>query len=274
MCQYLWHRPLLRIWSLLTVLFQTDGGDINDIYLQLPYFIQNAARIENCVQTLAQTVAAQTTKITHIQQIVGSLVARITSLETNAASGSSSPDSARSWNMHGQSAGSTATGSLGSSDDNRNTRRRLDTSSSTADEHARSAVLLRFPCEQYHKGVTKWMNTLCEESSMPADNRPVTIHCKAGSTSVRLFFLNHEPNIKTLLSDIKLMASPLRLTVPFATSEQLSLSANLKQLKTEKLENNLHLFGESWLVSSKFSSLMEMTKVHSSSQRSTLAHIS
>ena len=98
---------------------------INEIYLQLPLFIQHAARIENCVQTLAQTVAAQTTKITNIDQIVGSLVARVTSLETNAASGSSSPDSARSWNMLGQSNGSTATGFLGShgpgsSDDNRN----------------------------------------------------------------------------------------------------------------------------------------------------------
>ena len=33
-----------------------------------------------CVQTLAQTVAAQSTKITNIEQIVGSLVARVTSL--------------------------------------------------------------------------------------------------------------------------------------------------------------------------------------------------
>ena len=33
--------------------------------------VQNAARIENCVQTLAQTVAAQSTKITNIEQIVG-----------------------------------------------------------------------------------------------------------------------------------------------------------------------------------------------------------
>ena len=95
--------------------------------------------------------------------------------------------------MLGQSTVSTATGSLGShgpesSDDNRNTRRRLDTSSSTVDEHARSAVLLRFPCEQYHKGITKWINTLWEETNMPADNRPVTIHCEAGSTSVRLVF--------------------------------------------------------------------------------------
>ena len=39
---------------------------INEIYLQLRLFIQNAARIENCVPTLAQTVAAQSTKITNI----------------------------------------------------------------------------------------------------------------------------------------------------------------------------------------------------------------
>ena len=77
-------------------------------------------------------------------------MARVTSLETNAASGSNSPDSARSWNMLGQSNGSTATGSLGShspgsSDDKKNTRRRLDTFSSPEDEHAQSAALLRFP---------------------------------------------------------------------------------------------------------------------------------
>ena len=53
---------------------------INEIYLQLPLFMQIAAR----------TVAAQTTKITNTEQVVGSLVARVTSLETNAASGSSS----------------------------------------------------------------------------------------------------------------------------------------------------------------------------------------
>ena len=58
----------------------TMEAKINEIYLQLPLFIQNAAMIENCVQTLAQTVAAQTTKITNIEQIVVSLVARVTSL--------------------------------------------------------------------------------------------------------------------------------------------------------------------------------------------------
>ena len=40
---------------------------------------------------LSQTVAAQTTKITSIERIVGSLLARVTTLETVAASGSSGP---------------------------------------------------------------------------------------------------------------------------------------------------------------------------------------
>ena len=68
------------------------------------------------------------------------------------------------------------------------TRRRLDISSSPADEHARSAVLLRFPCEQYHIEITKWINTLWERSNIPAHNKPVTVHCKAGSVSARLVF--------------------------------------------------------------------------------------
>ena len=42
-------------------------------------------------------------------------------------------------------------------------------------------------------------------------------------------------------------------------------------MKTERLENNLRHCGENWLTNSKFSSLMEMAKVHSSSQRLMLA---
>ena len=41
---------------------------------------------------------------------------------------------------------------------------------------------------QYHTGIRKWINTLWERSNIPADNRPVTIHCKAGSISVSLVF--------------------------------------------------------------------------------------
>ena len=188
---------------------------INEIYLQLPLVMQNAARIENCVQTLAQTVAAQTTKITSIEQLVGSFVARVTSLETNAAYGSSSPDSARSWNMLGQRNGSKATGSLvshgpGSCDDSRNTRRRLDTFSSPEGEHARSAVLLRFPCEQYRTGITIWIDNLWENpTSQPTTNlsqfSAKQVPCRPDS------YLKQEPNVRTFWPDFQKMVSPCEI---------------------------------------------------------------
>ena len=92
----------------------------------------------------------------------------------------------------------------------RNTRRRLDTFSSPEDEHARSAVLLRFPCEQYHTGTTKLINTLWERCNIVADDKLVRIHGKAVSVSVGLFFLKKkkEPNVKTLLLDTRTTVSP------------------------------------------------------------------
>ena len=49
----------------------------NEIHLQLPLFLQNTSRIENCVQMLSQTAPPD------IKQIYGRFVARVTSLETN-----------------------------------------------------------------------------------------------------------------------------------------------------------------------------------------------
>ena len=167
----------------------TRKEKINEMFVQIAKLLllmQSVSRFENCVQTLPQTVASY-------EQMVSSLAARVTTLETNATSVSSGSGSARSWKELGHTDGATATGSLGShgprsSDDNRNTRRKLDTFSSPEDEQARSAVLLRFPCEQYHKGITKWIDKFWEESNMPAYNKPVRIHCEAGSVSVRLVF--------------------------------------------------------------------------------------
>ena len=121
-------------------------------------------------------------------RISSTLTARMCKFETYTASASNVSGSARSWPTLEQVDGSTAAGSHGpgSSDDNRNTRRRLDTLSSPKDEQPRSAVLLRFLCEQYHKGITKWIDNPWEESNMPACNKLVRIHCKAGSVSVRL----------------------------------------------------------------------------------------
>ena len=104
----------------------------------------------------------------------------------------------------------------GSSDDNRNTRRRLDTFSSPEDEHARSAVLLRFPCEQYHTGITNWINNLWEKSNIPAYNKPVRIHCKAGSVSARLVF-ETRAKCQDFVARYKEDGFPLKLTVLSAT---------------------------------------------------------
>ena len=85
-------------------------------------------------------------------------------------------------------------------------------------------------------------------------------------------YLKHEPNVKILLLDIKMMVSPIQLTVPAAAPIPLLLSANPNHLKTDRLGNMLLHCGENWLTNLKFSCLKEMTKVHSSSQRLTLVH--
>ena len=177
-------------------------------------------------------------------------MARATSLEISAASGSSSPDSARSWNFLGNSDGSTATGSLGShgpgsSDDTRNTRRRLDTFSSPENEHARSAILLRFPCEQYHTGITNWINNLWEESNLPACNKPVRIHCKTGSLSVRLVF-EARAKCQDFVARYTDDGFPYEVDSPVCQSRTLSQSASQSHLKTEQSGNVLRPLWSVW----------------------------
>ena len=129
----------------------------------IPMLVQGFSRFESSTLSLTQSVASIANQIMNIDQSVDGLAARVEALETNATSVSSGSGSARSWNILGHSDGTTATGSLGShgpgsSDDNRNTRRRLDTFSSPEDEQARSAVLLQFPCEQYYQEITMLIN--------------------------------------------------------------------------------------------------------------------
>ena len=136
--------------------------------------------------TYLETLGDFASRFTEMEQNFSAISARMCKFETYAASASNVSGLARSWPTLEQVDGSTAAGSHGpgSSDDHRNTRRRLD----TGDEQSRSAVLLRFLCEQYLKGVTQWIYTLWEESNMQACKNPVRIHCKAGSVSVRLVF--------------------------------------------------------------------------------------
>ena len=139
---------------------------------------------------ISKTLGDFATRLTDMEQIFSTLAARFCKVETYAASASNVSGSARSWPTIEQVDGSTAAGSHGpgSSDDTRNTQRRLDPASSTEDEQSRSAVLFRFPSEQNLKGRSKLIDTFWEESIMLACNKPVRFHCNAESVSVRLVF--------------------------------------------------------------------------------------
>ena len=127
-------------------------------------------------------------RLTEMEQNFSALTARMCKIETGVASASNVSGSARSWPSLEQIDGCTAAGShgSGSSDDNRNTRRRLDTFSNPDDENARSAVLLQFPCEQCHAGVPTWLKKFHATANMPTANVPVRIHFKTASTFARL----------------------------------------------------------------------------------------
>ena len=103
------------------------------------------------------------TRLAEMEQNFCTFTARLCKVDTYAASASNVSRSARYQGPSlEQVDGFTAAGSHspGSSNDNRNTPRRLDTLSSTEDEQSWSANLFRFPCEQYLKGTTKWIDTL------------------------------------------------------------------------------------------------------------------
>ena len=170
--------------------------------------------------------------------------------------------------------GSTATGSLGShgpgsSNDSRN-------------YETQTWYVLKPPKMNKHK-VPFYHGSLANNTTKGLRSGSIIIQ-HASTTNLSEFiakqvlcrsglFLKQEPNVTTLLLDIKMMVSPMQLTVPSAAPMQISLSANPNQLKTERLENNLRFCGKNWLTNLKFSSLVEMTKVHSSSQRSILARM-
>ena len=138
---------------------------------QIPALMAWMCRMDSHI---SKTLGVFATRLTEMEQNFSALTARVCKFETYAASASNVSGPARSWPTLEQVDGSTAGGSHGpgSSDDNRNTRRRLDPSSSAEDEQSRSAVLFRFPCEQYLKGITKWIDTLCEESDLLACKKP------------------------------------------------------------------------------------------------------
>ena len=142
--------------------------------------------------------------------------------------------------------GSTAAGfhGPGSSDDNRNTRRRLDTFSSPEDEQPRRAGLLRFPCEQYHKGISKWIKDLGEKANMSADSRHVVIIVKQVPCRSGLFFEARAKCQELIARKKRDDGIPYAMNSPSCSANDFLLSVNPNQLKTGRLESNLHLCEE------------------------------
>ena len=102
--------------------------------------IASVEQTVNAFSAKMASFAALEQNASTLTENVNSLTARTCKIEKNATSASSGSDSARSWNILGHSNGSTAAGSLGShgpgsSDDSRNTGRRLDTFSRPEDRH-------------------------------------------------------------------------------------------------------------------------------------------
>ena len=203
---------------------------------------------------ITKTLGDFATRLAEIKQNLSTFSARLCKVETSAASASNISGSARSWPSLEQVDGSTATGSHspGSSSDNRNARRRLDF----------PQTLMR-SMREVPSCYGSHANNTTNEVDQGSVKNPT---CRSS------LYLKHDANVKTLLLDIKMVVFPLRLTVPYAVSKQLLLSANPDQSRTERLASNLHPCGGCWLTNSNFSSLIEMTKVLLSSQRSTLAH--
>ena len=124
-------------------------------------------------------------KITNIQQIISSLAARVTTLETVVPARGS-------WNLLGHSDGSTATGSLGS----RGQGHLMITETQGVDltlfkPRERTCAKCR-PATVFVRTIPRWSfhvtNGIWEKSNIPAYKKLVRVHCKTGGQSARLVF--------------------------------------------------------------------------------------
>ena len=100
---------------------------------------------------------------------------------------------------------------------------------------------------------------------LPTKN-PVTIHCKAGSMSVRLVF---ETRGKCQEFFARYKDDGIPYKIDFCSVKTTITCRQSRSIEDREIGKQ---FARCWQINSKFSSLMEMTKVHLSSQRLTPAH--
>ena len=214
--------------------------------------MQNMSNFDSLVHTLSQSVGTLTTMFTSVEQNVSSLAARVPALEAVSVSTSSvSGSPAGSWPFPGQLDGSTTTGSRdpSASDDDRNTRRRLDRDSDSDDEHTRIAVFPRFFLQTMTRCHKKLLLQQISQKGTIVQEEP----SRLGS------FLLPEPSVKILWQDSK-MASSTRLTALSALPRVQSSYGNPNHKHSVRLVGGLHSFGKLWERSYKAFSLIVTTK--------------
>ena len=180
---------------------------------------------------VAKTLGGFVARLTEMEQNFSAFTARMCKIETgvtSAPSVSGYPSGSR--RPPGQIDRSTATASRdrGPSEEGRKTRRRLDKDTSPDDENARSAVLLRYPCEQCHAAMSAWL-----ARTLGPTDQPERVHCKTRTTSARLVF-ETRAKCQDLWCDFRMMAFHSRSTVPFATPRARFLFVNPGHQNTER----------------------------------------
>ena len=163
-----------------------------------------------------------------------------------------------SWPLPGQSDGSTAMVSRdpGSSEEGRNTRRRLDIGKGPDDENGRSAVLLLFFVNNAFPACT---HGLKRHSLQPISRKESTAKEERNqleSCSIQ------EPNVKTLWQGSRMMACHDRSTVFSVALRVQLLFVNPDHQNCERSVDVLHRSGKLWLPSCKKISLKMTPKVH------------
>ena len=125
---------------------------------QIPALTSWMSRMDSHI---SKTLGDFATRRTEMEQSFSAITARMCKFETYAASASNVARFGKilaytrtSWRLHSRR----VPWPLGHLMTIRNTRRRLDPFSGPEDKQSRSAVLLGFPCEQYHKVITKWID--------------------------------------------------------------------------------------------------------------------
>ena len=228
--------------------------------------MQNAARIENCVQTLAQTVPRRL-RLPILNKLLGALwlaslpwermqllvpVALIQQDLGICLDGVRAP---QPLGLSGPMAQDLLT----------------RTGTQDADLILSRTQRMKMSEAPYYFSFPIWLEKVWATTNVPSFNRPIRNHCEIGSQSARLVF-ETRGNCQDFVARYKDDGIPYEIDSPFCSVKTTITVRQPDQLRTGRSENNLRPCGKFWLNSSKFSSLKEMTQVLSSSQRSTPAH--